>query len=308
MRKGICKTSSADVRTQLKTGEHVLFDGIGRLHKRYDDRISFTSATEGLSKKNFGLPPVGFTPIKRTQATSGVADPLAATAYASAPPPTTKTATTIPRRTPRRAVREDLPKEAWYVVAIILLLLAIWALWGLFGSIGGNITDNPRQPVADRDVPARVAPVRPDPAPATAPVSAGAITPDEPPRLNDARRTPASTEPDRATNNGASQNTGTTQREKPSVAPPPVATPTSGRNTAIIAIGLYGNEANVRKNVRRIEQAGFTPFTERTGRYTRVGVSAQYTTDAERAATLDRVRERFTQDAFVMRINGRNAE
>ena len=75
-------------------------------------------------------------------------------------------------------------------------------------------------------------------------------------------------------------------------------------NEAIIYIGLFARERNVRKQVGRLETAGYVPYTEREGRNTRVGLRLRYRTDAELQRVLTDVQNRFTLDAFVSRVNG----
>lgn len=78
--------------------------------------------------------------------------------------------------------------------------------------------------------------------------------------------------------------------------PPP---PASGQ-TARIAVGRYGRQANVDKMVRRISEAGYTPYTQIENGLTRVGIQYEYSSDAELDRALAGIRRRFTQDAFVM--------
>ena len=75
-------------------------------------------------------------------------------------------------------------------------------------------------------------------------------------------------------------------------------------NEAIIYIGLFARERNVRKQVGRLEAAGYVPYTEREGRNTRVGLRLRYHTDAELRRALTDVRNRFTPEAFISRVNG----
>ncbi|WP_420460352.1 hypothetical protein [Neolewinella sp.] len=94
-------------------------------------------------------------------------------------------------------------------------------------------------------------------------------------------------------------------------APPPrlppstaaAATPVA-ENEAIIIIGLYGRERNVRKQVGRLEAAGYVPYTSREGRNTRVGLRLRYGDEAELQRVLDEVRARYTPEAFVSQVNG----
>ncbi|OAV45645.1 hypothetical protein [Lewinella sp. 4G2] len=297
----------ADIRSRLQTGEHVKLDGIGTLFQQFDDQIVFTTVAEGLSKKAFGLPAVAFQPINRRATAEVAGDPLAGasltgTGAAVGGSEAAATATLPPRREAK-----VYPPALWYTLGIILLLIALWAIYGLFRSVAGASTDDPRSPVVQREQPVTAPPVRQNTAPAPAPVPANSIQPDEAPRLTNERNRvddeAAKTRPVRQP--GTSDGSAIIAPAPTTVAPPRPATNTTGTNVALIATGLYGNAANVRKNVLRIEQAGFEAFTEKAGRYTRVGVKTTYTTAAERDRALAKVRARFTTDAFVMRINGK---
>jgi hypothetical protein len=113
--------------------------------------------------------------------------------------------------------------------------------------------------------------------PPPAAVDASTVRPEAPPRLN---QTPAATSPEEIA---------------------PAAPPT---NTAIIVIGLYGRQRNVDKQIKRLEEAGYVPHTAPEGRNTRVGVELEYSDPAELRSALADIRERYTEDAFVMRVNG----
>ena len=113
-------------------------------------------------------------------------------------------------------------------------------------------------------------------------VDAVRVRPEPPPRLADSRPQTSVVEP---------------------APPPPVAL--APENVAVIAIGLFGRERNVRKQTRRLTEAGYTPYTDQEGRNTRVGLTVRYRDESELRRVLADVRQRYTQDAFVMRINGR---
>ena len=91
------------------------------------------------------------------------------------------------------------------------------------------------------------------------------------------------------------------------VAPPPenLAPAPAPLNTAVIGIGVFGQQRNVDKQTRRLIEAGYQPYTDRQGEYTRVGLRVTYDDPAELRRVLSEVRQRYTEDAFVMRVNGR---
>ena len=163
----------------------------------------------------------------------------------------------------------------WYGAAAAAVLLLVFLLFRLIGTMSSELDDgNARAAAPPRE---RVN-VSPSPTPRRDPetVDAGALRPDAAPRINQA---PAPA----------------TDRAEP-------ASP--ARNVAVIAIGLFGRQRNVDKQTGRLAEAGYTPYTDREGRNTRVGVQVEYTEDAELQRVLREIRARYTPDAFVMRVNG----
>lgn len=77
------------------------------------------------------------------------------------------------------------------------------------------------------------------------------------------------------------------------------STPRPGQKYAIIAIGLFGNEANVNNLTEKIFKAGYQAYTEQAGRLTRVGVRVNYSSERELDRVLEDVRNQFDSDAFV---------
>lgn len=185
--------------------------------------------------------------------------------------PTTRPATGNVRR--RRAVTPVGPpaavtRWAWYLAAGVGIAFALFLVFRLAGTIGVLLERNSEPPA----------------------VAAARVRPEPPPRLADSRPPP---DPAR-----------TTPATLPQAPLPPTAA-AAPENVAVIAIGLFGRERNVRKQVGRLTEAGYTPYTDQEGRNTRVGLTVRYRNEAELRRVLEEVRQRYTQDAFVMRINGR---
>jgi nucleoid DNA-binding protein len=81
--------------------------------------------------------------------------------------------------------------------------------------------------------------------------------------------------------------------EEPSMLP--------NQKMGIIMIGLFGDENNVSKLVKKLYDAGFEPYLEEQGKYTRVGVQFAYETQADIDEKLRIVQEKFEEDAIVWR-------
>jgi nucleoid DNA-binding protein/cell division septation protein DedD len=69
----------------------------------------------------------------------------------------------------------------------------------------------------------------------------------------------------------------------------------------IIMIGLFGNENNISKLVKKLYDAGFEPYLEERGKYTRVGVQFAYENQSDIDEKLRIVQEEFEEDAIVWR-------
>ncbi|MEO0734963.1 MAG: hypothetical protein AAFZ52_19150, partial [Bacteroidota bacterium] len=178
----------------------------------------------------------------------------------------------------------QLKKYLWYVVALLGVVLII-TLLALLGKTIGKSLRSDEAPTArverQTEQPATAEPPRLRQPPA--PVPAKTVTPEEPPRLDEptSHQKPANQQP--ATNQPATS---------------------SSTNVSLIATGLYGSQRNVEKNLRRIREAGYEPFSRAEGRYTRVGVRLEWTDEEERFAVLQAVRRRFSEDSFEMERNG----
>lgn len=257
------------LRQQLANGKVVTLDGIGKLYQQSGTtEVSFSTAGENLSKETFGLPPVTVQPIIRKE---------------KSPTATEATSRTTRRRQEKLVQtygkhnsvdrRKALVYTFFAVATVTLLLLLI---------IPGMRRDT--APAALTTTP----PSKRINVPPPAAVDASAVRPEAPPRLN---QTPAATSPEKIAPARAG-NSSRTQSGTPL------------KNTAIIVIGLYGRQRNVDKQTRRLEEAGYVPHTAPEGRNTRVGVKLEYTDDAELRRALADIRERYTEEAFVMRVNG----
>ncbi|MEM1359384.1 MAG: hypothetical protein AAGF89_14355 [Bacteroidota bacterium] len=282
-----------NLRENLDAGRSVTLEGVGRFFKHFDGQLKFTAAGENFSKDSFGLPGLELKPIIRTekQRRGAIEDPmLAGSGKATQPAP----ATAPTSRIGELLHHPELRRILWYVAAVLGVILALCLLYLLGQTIGSALAEDPKTPVArveERpDPPATVAP-----APAPSPVDARQVAPDEPPRLNDLETTRTTSTP-------------VTPPSEPAVLTPAPTTPdaasTSGQNVSLIATGLYGSSRNVEKNLRRIQEAGYTPFSRAEGRYTRLGVRLEFQNEEEFFEALTAIRRRFSEDAFELERNG----
>ncbi|MEL7159751.1 MAG: hypothetical protein AAFN92_03260 [Bacteroidota bacterium] len=273
-----------NMRENIDAGRSVNLEGIGRFSRQLDGQLKFTSGKENFSKESFGLPGLDIQPIVRTERqrrAAVVSDPMVAGASGSEPSPAPAAA---PQSQLQQVLNDPrLQKYLWYVAALLGVILIITLLALLGKTIGKSLQED--EPVArverQADQRAEVEPPRLRPAPK--PVPAEDVSPEEPPRLDpEPERTPPVI-------------------TTPAPSPPPV---TSGKNVSLIATGLYGSQRNVDKNLRRIREAGYEPFSRAEGRYTRVGVRLEWDDAEERFSVLQAIRRRFSEDSFEMERNG----
>jgi len=78
-------------------------------------------------------------------------------------------------------------------------------------------------------------------------------------------------------------------------------TPAPGQKRMVIIIGAFGNQKNVSRLVDEIYDAGYEPYTEKSGSLTKVGVQKAYRQPAEVERVLADVRNRFNSDAKLIK-------
>ncbi|MGB3799932.1 MAG: hypothetical protein WA952_08950 [Lewinella sp.] len=163
----------------------------------------------------------------------------------------------------------------WYAGGLAGLLFLLYLVFLLGGAISDQfVSDDEAAPARERVTPPATDRKRP------AAIDANRVQPETPPILGERQEPLTSSDATQAT------------------------TATTGSNTAIIAIGLYARQRNVDKQVRRLTEAGYTPFTESIGRNTRLGIEVNYRDEGRLRQVLREIRARYTEDAFVMRVNG----
>ena len=78
-------------------------------------------------------------------------------------------------------------------------------------------------------------------------------------------------------------------------------TPAPDQKRLVIIIGAFGNQKNVSRLVDEIYDAGYEPYTKKSGSLTRVGVQKAYRQPAEVERVLADVRNRFNSDAKLIK-------
>ncbi len=278
-----------DIRAATERGDMVELDGLGRLHRDSRNHLKLLAADTNFDRKSFGLPKVDADIIIRSERRPSEV-PLTPKAATPAPPrytPPAKAAATVrTSAAPPPAAGQPigtavktspagawLTRNIWYLAGGLLLLLLIGGIACI--NSGGEDDSDPiaaTQPGERTEVPQD----RLNVPPSTDPVL------EEQPERNDF--SPASPAP-----------------AAPETAP---AAPAAARHTAVIAVGMFGNEANVNKLTKRLKSKGFDPVTQPEGNLTRVGVSVVYTQPSELDETLAKVKRNVEKTAFVLTIDG----
>lgn len=272
---------------QIDAGNIVHLGDLGSFSRSPGGEIRFNSGKHNFDKSNFGLPEVALTPIVRPERVKAAATTNSSTALPTA---VAATVTSIPPITPvSEHAKEDTLAVIWlFLRDNILYIAAGSALLFVLGLWYINKRDNqPRLP----DDP------RVNTAPIPLPESEDRVNVSPRPEVEEVPFTPPSdpvieqSEP--------TVNVAPTPRPEPTK--PVEVTPPTDSNTAIIAVGRFGRQANVDKTKRRITDAGYTPYSKRENGLTRVGVQVDYISDAQLERALADIRRRFTQDAFIIK-------
>ena len=83
----------------------------------------------------------------------------------------------------------------------------------------------------------------------------------------------------------------------------PSEDPTLAPNTkvCVIAVGIFREKTNVDRLSQRIIEAGYEPYLENLGSKTRVGIQFAYANELDISKTLEKVRDQFVKEAFVLK-------
>ncbi len=254
------------IKRELAEHQAVQIAGLGRLFQDHSKELRFTPSEQNLSTLSFGLGAVPLAPVVRTERPISYPNGSSSASTKKAPLPVADKATQL-----FSVLWRAVQRYIWHIAATtaLLFLLGLWYL----GS-----RDNPSSTVVNPTPPAGAKP------PGVASSNPTAVAPP-----------PVSTETDLAYE---AENEATS-----SIAPAQInstiPTPPLG-NYAIIAVGRYGQAANINKMVARIEAAGYQAYTKRESGLTRVGVHYNYQNESDLDEVLADVRRKFSQDAFIL--------
>jgi cell division septation protein DedD len=250
------------LKEAIEKRELVSFSGLGRLYKDYEGQFQFLADGTNFNTDSYGLPNVQFFPISRLQQTTahkGTAN-TAKAGYAGKKVADTKKA----------GLNKGL--LAAMGLAVLVAGIAIYVL--LFqGASSGSTVENAQT------VPTSRVNVKPT-MDSSFPESGSAAIDDEEDRIDDVEYADEDDMPEEIVDT-----------ESPTIAPE--------QDYFVIIIGSFGNTENVERLVERIYNAGYEPYTEQSGKLTKVGIQKTYTDRSEIRSTLKDVQKEFSKDAKV---------
>lgn len=252
-----------EIRDAIGRREIVVFPKIGRLYKDYEQNLQFLPDTTNFNTDSYGLPTVHFHPIARAARASSVR-PATGQPQAATPGPA--------KPQPRAGLFHNGLAIAIGLASVIVLVAAYFVF---FYPSSGKEENAQRVPTSRINVSPSGTVAQE--APAYGPSSSEDGSPAEDSYLGEQ----APEEGDEADSEGA--------------------TTAPGQQFFIIGIGVFGNEENIQRLIKRIYEAGYEPYTEPKGKLTRVGIQKAYADDSEVEAALRDVRKKFSRDARVLK-------
>lgn len=254
---------------EIHAGRMVTLDGIGRLFKDHTGEIRFNTGDHNLDKAAYGLPDVAITPIIRTER---------APVNTSGPAPVFESTIPTPVSLEELQAEPEPLTVVWGWIRENIWAIAI-ATAVIFAS--GMYLLNRSNGTPEANKMERTAPPPPN------------DRVDVPPSENATLTRPEVPE---STSSPTLEQT-TTEEEVPEET-------ATAEGHAIIGLYRLGNQANVDRNVQRIREAGYEPFTRTSKKLTRVGIQLNFKSDRELNQQLTTIRRKFTQDAFILEKNG----
>ncbi len=249
-------------RKMLDNREIVLFPGVGRLYKDYENNLQFLQDNTNYNTKVFGLPTLQYYPILRNRPTNGhlvsdsdMGQPAAARSFNY-----------------RRAVNAILP------VALIAII-AIAALWYVNSNKQSNeLADVQTMPVAENRINQK-------PGGEQMSIFDG-ITEQLNPTVPE-EATPVESED---LDDSLFEDIPDTEEN--------LAAP--AYKECVIIIGAFSKKSGVRKRVKEIVDLGYDVYQDKKGDITRVGIQFSYQHDIEIREKLESMRDHFDNRAWIL--------
>jgi len=249
----------SEVRNDLNNKKEVVFPKLGRLFRDYEGQLKFIAEGANFNTDSFGLPTVQFFPIRR------VAN------QTEQPPTVAPHQVKVSTETSNDWIQSTVAwfdRNIFYFIGATAIFIIFVIYWFFL-----------QQPLDQQAVVV-------DPNTPETPTERFNISPSQ---EEDLAETPSSDQNTDQQNNAGQDNELDTEE--------PTARPT--QKSAVIMIGVFGNQDNVRRLVQKIYEAGFEPYTEKVGKLTRVGVQMAYETESDLQEALRDIQRKFEPKARI---------
>jgi hypothetical protein len=244
----------------LNNREIVLFPGVGRLYKDYENNLQFLQDNTNYNTNAYGLPTLQFYPILRSR------------------PATGHFASDLDQGQPAAARSYNYRRAANAIIPIVMIAII---------TIGALIYANSNQSVGDTEVqPLPIAENRINQKPSTVEQMSilDGIT-------QQFQELPSTTEGEEVINDKVLYEE-PTQTEGASLSPE--------FKECVIIIGAFSKKAGVEKRVGDIVELGYSVYQDKKGKLTRVGIQFAYQHDIEIREKLEAMRDHFDNRAWVL--------
>jgi nucleoid DNA-binding protein len=253
------------IREAIDRREIVVLPKLGRLYKDFEKKIQFLADGVNFNTDSYGLPIVHFYPVLRTAPTAGK------TPVAAAKPQVVPTAPLF-----KRVMGRLLHNSLGLIIALTVVVASI-SIYFLFFNRGSGLSS--QLPPDSR--------LNVSPASELPPDTANSLGDNEDDDLDADEGYNSSPVP--APGAGAREEF---DSESPTVPP--------GQRFFVISVGVFGNQENVQRMVKRIYDAGYEPYVEEMGKLTRLGIQRAYSSEADIQKTLQDVQKKLSKDAKVI--------
>lgn len=265
-----------DILVALDRREIIELPGVGRFFRNFEGKLQFVADQVNYNTDTYGLQPVGAQPIARS-----AAEKMKATGVKQSTPAAVKTADTLTLSGQLAAWFQA--NMNWLLGVSLLLVALVVILLFLRSKTDEPVVDNVPQERINASPSMSQEDEEADSATDNETYVADEdVVADEPP----VRELPRLDEVEE-----------TVDTEAPTLAPE--------EHTAVIAVGLYGNPENVQNKLTQLAEQGFSPYSESTGKNTRVGVNVRYTDESELRKILRDIKRLHTESAFIMYKDGK---
>lgn len=249
---------------RLDNREIVVFPGVGRLYKDYENNLQFLQDNTNFNTEVYGLPSLQYYPILRSSSRQFVES--VSTQYHQ------------PTKIARKLYK--LPKAANALIPIVMIaIIAVSAFFYINGNYNSDSSDVKSMPVAENRI-------------NTKPVQAEQLSIID--GLKNQLSTPEETEINQESNPDEEP------LEKINTQDTEAATLAPDYKECVIIIGAFGKKAGVERRVKEIIDLGYSVYQDKKGKLTRVGIQFIYQDKSEIREKLNAMRDNFDNRSWIL--------